>query len=62
MNSLCRIAIIGAGLGMGSHLLHLLPSLPPLRSPVEMTDSDHEALERANQKRERRAAKRMGKV
>lgn len=56
------IAIIGAGIGMGSHLLHLIPSLPPLRSPVEMTDNDREALTRAQQKRERRAAKRRGKV
>lgn len=60
MNNLRKIAIIGAGIGLGSHLLHLLPKLPALRSPREMTDRDRDAVERAKRKRERRAAKRRG--
>jgi hypothetical protein len=62
MNNIRKIAILGAGLGLSSHLLHLLPALPPLRSPKEMTNSDRDAIERAQQKRERRAAKRRGEA
>jgi hypothetical protein len=62
MNNLRKIAIIGAGLGLSSHLLHMLPTLPALRSPQEMTDSDRDAIARAKQKRERRAAKRRGEA